>query len=161
MNKQIIALFAAAGLTCFAGAATAAVEVVTGASNVVTDAECALLAESVTVGMSARVTGAYNCSEILNVIKVGSCHAGGSRGPLACNSVQNQDAIDAANAPGGSGTPPAPVYPAGCDQTNGTGTSTVISYKAFTSSSQGGAMSEQALGGRCEDGTLSGLKVLQ
>lgn len=161
MNKQIIALFAASGLTCFAGLASAAVETVTGPSNTVTTAECALLSESITVGMSARVIGAYNCSEIQNVIKVGSCHEGGSRGPLACNSVQNQDAIDAANAPGGSGTPPAPVYPAGCDQTNGTGTSTVISYKGFTSSSQGGAMSEQALGGRCTDSTLTGIRALR
>jgi hypothetical protein len=158
MNKQIIALFAAAGLTCFAGLASAAATAVTGPSNQVTPTECALLSENITVGMSARVTGAYNCSEVLNVIKVGSCHEGGSRGLLACNSVQNQDAIDAATAAGT--TPPAPTYPAGC-AADGTGTSTVLSYKGFTSTSQGGAMSEQALGGKCTDASLTGLRALR
>lgn len=156
MNKQIIALFAAAGLTCFAGLASAAPTAVTGASNQITPAQCALLSENIIVGMSARVTGAYNCSEVQNIVKVGSCHEGGSRGLLACSSVQNQDAIDAA----GGVNPPAPVYPAGC-AADGTGTSTVLSYKAFTSSSQGGAMSEQALGGRCTDATLTGLRALR
>lgn len=158
MNKQIIALFAAAGLTCFAGLASAAVVTVTGPTNQVTVAQCALLSEAITVGMSARVNGAYNCSEINNTIKVGSCHEGGSRGPLACNSVQNQAAIDAAIVAGTP--PPAPTYPAGCTAA-GTGTSTVVSFKAFTSSSQGGAMAEQALGSNCTAARLGGLSALQ
>lgn len=149
MNKQIVALLAAVGLTCFAGLASAATEVV-GASNTVNTTNCALLSEAVTVGMSAKVIGAYNCSEITNVVSVAACHPGGSRGPLSCSSVQNQAAIDANSTV-------APVYPAGCNQTDGTGTSTVIDFKGFFASSAGGAMSEQSMGGRCETGKVAAL----
>lgn len=155
MNKQFFALFAAAGLACFASLASAA-PTITGSSTQITATDCPLLAEAVTVGMSARVVGTYNCSAALNYVRVGSCHAGGSRSPLACT-IQNQAAIDAANAPGGSGTPPAATYPAGCNQTDGTGTSTVPDFRAFVASSRGGAMAELPLGGACDASRLGGL----
>jgi hypothetical protein len=157
MNKQFFALFAAAGLACVASLASAA-PTITGASTTITTANCPLLAEQVTVGMSARVVGSYNCSAAANTVRVGSCHPGGSRAPLACNSVQNQAAIDA----GAAQTPAvvvAPEYPAGCTAA-GTGTSTVAEFKAFVASSRGGAMAEVPLGGACDAGRLGGLANL-
>ena len=157
MNKQIIALFAAAGLSCFASLVSAA-PTITGASTSISTVDCPLLAEAVTVGMSSRVVGSYNCSAATNTVRVGSCHAGGSRAPLACSSVQNQAAIDA----GAAQIPPvvvAPTYPAGC-AANGTGTSTVGDFKAFVASSRGGAMAEQPLGGACDAARLGGLAGL-
>ncbi len=157
MNKQFFSLFAAAGLACFASLASAA-PTITGASTTISTTDCPLLVEPVTVGMSARVTGSYNCSAATNTVRVGSCHAGGSRAPLACNSVQNQAAIDA----GAAQTPPvvvAPVYPAGC-AANGTGTSTVGDFKAFVASSRGGAMAEVPLGGACDAARLGGLSAM-
>lgn len=152
MNKHFFALFAAAGLACFASMASAA-PTIEGASTSITNVNCPLLAEAVTVGMSARVVGTYNCSAALNYVRVGSCHAGGSRAPLACT-IQNQAAIDAAIA---DGLPPvAPTYPAGC-AANGTGTSTVPDFKAFVASSRGGAMAELPLGGACDAARLGGL----
>lgn len=153
MTKQFFALFAAAGLACFASLASAA-PTVTGASTQITTVNCPLLAEAVTVGMSARVVGSYNCSAATNTVRVGACHAGGSRAPLACNSVQNQAAIDAALAAGQPAV--APEYPAGCSAT-GTGTSTVGDFKAFVASSRGGAMAELPLGGACTEARLGGL----
>ena len=157
MNKQIVAVLAAAGLMCFAGLASAAAVEVTGPSNKVDVAACAMLSEPITIGASAKVIAAYNCSEITNVVSVATCHSGGSRSPLACNSVQNQAAIDAAVAAGGAAVPP--VYPAGCNQANGTGTSTVVDFKGFFVTSAGGAMSEQSLGGKCVTGKVAGLKA--
>lgn len=151
MNKKIIAVLAAAGLACFAGFASAAPVEYTGPSNQVTVANCALLSEAVTVGASAKVIGAYNCSEITNIVSVAACHQGGSRGPLACSSVQNQAAIDLDPTV-------APTYPAGC-ASDGTGVSTVIDYKAFFVSSAGGAMSDQSLNGKCETGKVAALKA--
>lgn len=156
MNKQFFSLFAAAGLACFASLASAA-PTITGPSTTISITDCPLLAEAVTVGMSARVTGSYNCSAATNTVRVGSCHAGGSRAPLACNSVQNQAAIDAALADGRAA--PAPTYPAGC-AANGTGTSTVGDFKAFVASSRGGAMAEVPLGGACDAGRLGGLSAM-
>lgn len=151
MSKQIIALFAAAGLACFASMASAA-PTVSGASAQISTTDCPLLAEPITVGMSARVFGAYNCSATSNTVRVGSCHQGGSRSALACT-IQNQAAIDEAIADGN--TPPDPTYPAGCNP-DGTGTSTVTDFKAFVASSRGGAMSEQQLGGACDAARLGG-----
>lgn len=156
MNKQIIALFAAAGLSCFASLAFAA-PTIAGASTSISTTDCPLLAEAVTVGMSSRVVGSYNCSAATNTVRVGSCHAGGSRAPLACSSVQNQAAIDAAVAAGQPAV--TPTYPAGC-AANGTGTSTVGDFKAFVASSRGGAMAEQPLGGACDAARLGGLAGL-
>lgn len=153
MNKQFFALFAAAGLACFASLASAA-PTITGASTSISTTDCPLLAEAVTVGMSARVFGSYNCSAATNTVRVGACHAGGSRAPLACNSVQNQAAIDAAAAAGQPAV--APTYPAGC-AADGTGTSTVGDFKAFVASSRGGAMAEVPLGGACDAARLGGL----
>lgn len=156
MNKQIIALFAAAGLSCFASLASAA-PTITGASTTISTVNCPLLAEAVTVGMSSRVVGSYNCSAATNTVRVGSCHAGGSRAPLACT-IQNQAAIDA----GAAQSPAvvvAPTYPAGC-AADGTGTSTVGDFKAFVASSRGGAMAEQPLGGACDATRLGGLAGL-
>lgn len=157
MNKQIIAVLAATGLMCFAGFASAAAKEVTGPSNRISVADCSMLSEPVTIGASAKVIAAYNCSEITNVVSVGTCHSGGSRSPLACNSVQNQAAIDAAVVAGQPAV--APVYPAGCNQADGTGTSTVVDFKAFFATSAGGAMSEQSLGGKCVTGKVAGLKA--
>jgi hypothetical protein len=154
MNKQFFALFAAAGLTCFASLASAA-PTVTGSSTSISATDCPLLAESVTVGMSARVVGSYNCSEALNTVRVGSCHAGGSRSPLACT-IQNQAAIDAGAAVTPTPVVVTPIYTAGCNA-DGSGTSTVAGFRAFVASSRGGAMAELPLGGACTESSLGGL----
>lgn len=155
MSKKFAALFVFAGLSCFANFSFAA-EIVSGPSNTVTNADCALLGETITVGMSAKVFGAYNCSATTNLVGVAACHQGGSRSALACNSVQNQAQIDAAVA--GGTTPPAPVYPAGC-AADGTGVSTEVDFRAFFASSAGGAMSDQKLGGPCDEDKLTGLSA--
>lgn len=153
MNKQIIALFAAAGFACFSGLTVAAPTAIEGSVVTVGPAgsqsdndDCELLSEVVRIGTSSKVHGAYECSEVNNLVSVAACHEGGSRSAIACTVLNPNEVAGGA----------APSYPAGCTGT--TGISTDIDYKAFFSSSAGGAMSEQGLGNRCNAQTIVGVE---
>jgi hypothetical protein len=139
MNKQIFAAVLAVGLSVSAGMASAATAF---QSNVeVETTDCTLLAETITLGVSAKVHGAYACNETTNLVEVGACHEGGSRAQGAA--CQDTDA----NTPGDQ-------LPAGCDAVGGF--STIPDYKMFFTSSRGGVMQEFALGGRCSASTVVG-----
>lgn len=143
MNKQIIAALMVVGFGLFASAASAATaftsnEEVTGG----TTGECTLLAETITLGVSNNVHGAYNCDETLNLVQVAACHEGGSR-------AQGAACVDTDLTTAGD------QLPAGC--TAASGFSTIPDYKAFFTSSQGGVMTEYALGGRCTATTIVGI----
>ena len=113
-------------------------------------AACPMLADTVNLGTSANVHGNYSCDEVLNVIKVGTCHKGGSRKGVTCSTE------DADNDPS---TAPTLVPSAGCtlELAQVSATSPTPAYSAFTASSSGGSMAQRALDGRCDNTTLTGL----
>ena len=142
MKKNLLALLVAVSFGS-AGAVVAAPAAFQG-NNDVDSTECTLLAETVTLGVSANVHGAFNCDETENLVQVGACHEGGSRSQgAACVDLDPND-----------GDPNGPL-PAGCDGIGGF--STIPDYKAFFTSSEGGVMSEYPLGGRCGAGTIVGI----
>lgn len=134
MNKQIIAALMAVGFGLSAGSAIAAPTAFTGNATV-TNAECSLLAETVTLGASKNVHGAYDCIEAANLVRVGACSSGGSR-QVGAACVD----LDPAT--------PGDQLPLGCAAPGGF--STIPDFKAFFTSSKGGVMAEYNLGGRCE-----------
>lgn len=151
MNKQIFALLAAAGLSLTAGIASAAAPSAgfTGNQQVL-PAACLMLADAVNVGVSAKVVGAFSCDETLNLVQVAACHEGGSRATGA--------ACGAGAAATAGNTTPDPDVP-GCTygQTPAQLNSTIPSFKAFYTSSNGGVMQEAPLGTRCTSGSLIGI----
>ena len=107
--------------------------------------DCPLLAENVTLGVSANVIGGWACDEGNNIIQVAACHKGGSRDEVSCASYDDQPAsVD--------GTP-TNIIP-GCSDTTGVGDP---DFKAFFATSQGGVMAEKGLGTRCTTSSLEGL----
>lgn len=153
MNKQIVALLAAAGFACFTGFVSAAPTAIEGsvvtvgpADSGAANADCELLAEAVRIGTSSKVHAAYECNEATNLVSVAACHEGGSRAAIPCT-VTNPNEVA-----GGA----AATFPAGCSAA--TGISTLIDYKGFFLSSAGGAMSEQGLGDRCSATTVVGVE---
>lgn len=143
MKKSIIAI----GLLVGLGTSLAAHAQTTFTGNQkVEKADCALLSETVTLGVSAGVTGAYNCSEEDNLVEVAACHEGGSRqSGVTCSDIDpltdgNQFAV-------GSGCTDALIGQ----------TAPNPSYKAFYTSSQGGVMQEHPLTGRCGTDTLGAM----
>lgn len=146
MNKQIIAALMAAGFCLSAGVASAAGTPFTGNIDVA-DTDCALLSETVTLGVSKSVHGAYACDETLNLVQVAACHEGGSRAQgAACVDLDTTD---------GDATGP---LPAGCTAVGEPAFSTIPDFKAFYASSQGGVMAEYALGGRCDDAKVAAVE---
>nr|WP_298165519.1 hypothetical protein [uncultured Pseudomonas sp.] len=142
MNKQIIAALLAAGFSLSSGVVSA-VEAFEG-NVTVAAADCALLAESVTLGVSANVVGAYDCSEENNLVKVAACSSGGSRQQgVACNFILDEN------------DQPTEALPEGCEAQGGF--STIPDYKAFYTSSAGGVMQEKQLGTRCTDTSIVGI----
>lgn len=109
--------------------------------------ECALLRESVTLGASANVTGAWECDETTGVVKVAACHSGGSRDTgVDCTADADGSAANGWTAPN-----------AGC--TTNSGTSTIPSYKAFAATSTGGSMSEQSMTDRCNPANIKAITM--
>lgn len=150
MKKNIIAAALFIGFSTSAMIATAAPTAFQGNVEVThgTTGNCPLLAETVRLGVSAKVHGAYDCSEANNLVKVAACHEGGSRqAGVACNYL-----LDA------NGDPTTEL-PAGCTAPGGT--STIPDYKAFFTSSRGGVMQEQQLGNRCNASTIVGIEGMR
>ncbi len=144
MKNQFVAAIVAVGFGLIASSASAAPTAFT-ANQKVTKNECALLAESVTLGVSSKVHGGYNCDEALNLVQVGACHEGGSRAGVTCVAIVDpQDATKV-------------TYPAGCSAATVGEQSSVPSYKSFFTSSAGGVMVEYPMDGRCSDATIVGI----
>ena len=148
MKKIILGVVTMIGLG-IASTAMAAPEAFSGSATVThgTGGDCTLLAETVTLNASAKVQAAWQCDEITGVIKIASCHEGGSRSPVVCAEVMDDS------------TPPEVIgYNAdGCNASNVGETSTVPDYKAFAATNRGGTVSGRQLGGRCTDATLTSL----
>lgn len=156
MNKQFFSLVAAVGFGLSVGVAHAAPASFTGnvALNPLggTGNVCALLADSVNIGVSNSVVGAWDCNETLNLVQVAACHSGGSRSTgAACGlgaaataalppEQQQQDVPGCAY-----GQEPAQLN------------STIPSFRAFYTSSAGGVMQEAPLTARCESSGLLGI----
>lgn len=144
MNIKFFALFAAIGLgTSFA--ASAANQVAnTGfqGQGIVSSAECALLADQVTMNFSKNVWAAYACDEATSVIQVAACHQGGSRVPkeVTCSA-------DPKNS--------TKFIPAGCK--DATSKITISDYSGFTAGSNGGSVGQNVLGGACSDSSVTTL----
>ena len=157
MNKNILALLAAAGFALSVGVVNAAPPSAGFTGNAsITTALCPLLADAVNVGVSAKVVGAYSCDETLNLVQVGTCHEGGSRstGPACGLGAAATAALPVAqqqqDVPGCSyGQTPAQLN------------STIPSFKAFYTSSAGGVMQEAPLGTRCASASLVGISLWQ
>lgn len=146
MNKKLIAALIAASLSMSATIASAATATAFKGNQEVeggVGGDCALLAETVTLGVSANVHGAYACDETENLVQVAACHEGGSR-------QQGAACVDL------DPNTPDNQLPAGCSALGGF--STIPDYKAFFTSSKGGVMQEHALGGRCSESTITGIK---
>ncbi|MDH0121435.1 MAG: hypothetical protein FH750_08485 [Pseudomonas stutzeri] len=107
-----------------------------------TTGACSLLAENVTLNLSARVWGVYNCDEATSVIRVAACHEGGSRKARTVNCAE-----DTAN--------PGTYLPQGCTAT--TPTIEITDYAGYVAGSNGGSVAVNDLGGRCEASTVTGL----
>lgn len=153
MNKQIIAIIAAAGFSLSAGVVSAATPIsgnvsVTGGVG----GQCPMIGDTIRVGVSANVVGAYECDEVTNLVQVAACHRGGSR---------QQGVLCVTSTP----VPPATegVLPEGCtaELEAAGGRSPIPDYKAFYTSSLGGVMEEQQLGSRCSDTTILGISGFQ
>ena len=143
MKKNILAVVMALGMGASAGFVVAAPAAFQNNVNV-EQAQCALLSETVRLGVSAKVHGAYNCDEEENLVQVAACHEGGSRQQgVACVPTDPND-------------PDSPL-PAGCGGNPTPSNSNIPDYKAFFTSSQGGVMQEQQLGARCSSGTITGI----
>ncbi|MDO9622714.1 MAG: hypothetical protein Q7J46_01805 [Pseudomonas sp.] len=76
MKKLLLSVFIAAStISSFASAAPIA----SGTPIQPGNTGCQLLSEAVTINLSSNVYGAYTCSTATNVMRVATCHQGGSR----------------------------------------------------------------------------------
>ena len=147
MKKNLIAVLVAAALGAAATVSVAAPAAFQGNQEIThgSGGNCPLLAETVRLGVSSKVHGAYDCSEENNLVKVAACHEGGSRQVgVACNFILDENGD------------PTEELPAGCAEQGGT--STIPDYKAFFTSSRGGVMQEQQLGTRCNSTSILGIE---
>lgn len=140
MKKNILAALFFGGMACAMGA-SAATDIVSG--EAITDAECALLGEQVTINLSNNVSAAYTCDAITNTITVGACHAAGSRNPLTVTCAS-------------SGVDPDITWnDDSCTST--TDTFEIADFRGYTATSQGGKVAPSALGGNCTATTIGAL----
>lgn len=111
-------------------------------------ADCSLLGETVNINLSKDVSGVYACNDLATTVRVGTCHASGSRKatPVACA------VVDAT-------TTPATYNDASCDGTAGQ-TFNIADYRAYVASNQGGSVAAVQLGGNCTDGSLKALTFM-
>ena len=144
MKKIIIVTAIAMGAGLSGVAVAAPTGTLTSQNISVTKVLCPMLEDTVKLGVSTNVHGAYMCDETDNVIRVAACHEGGSR----------QTAVTCAEID------PDGVALSGDEYFNGVGCdaaavaagdkATEPSYNAYGASSAGGAMSGLPLGGRCD-----------
>lgn len=141
MNKTISALLVVGGV--FASFGAHAQTAFSASATTISNTECELLGETVTINLSRAVHGAYLCDEATNAIKISTCHETGSRKAttVACTA---------------QGTAPDITYtPEGC--TADTPSIEITDYRGFVANSRGGGVGYSQLGGACEDGSVTAL----
>lgn len=156
--KQLTSVLALAmSASLFSGVASAgAPDGTFSGKTTVQQADCIMLSQDTTVGVSKGVTAGYQCYEVGNMILVAACSEGGSRSaPVTCTSFDHDNDPTTADVIIGEGCTAQMV----ADGEK----ATTPSYMAFGGSSAGGAMNEIPLGGRCntDGGTLSAVTYWQ
>lgn len=138
---SVLALAMSAALVSGTATAGAPDGTFTGKTTV-TAADCIMLSQDTTVGLSGGVTGGYQCFEVGNMVLVAACHEGGNRAaPVTCTRFDHD----------GDPTTEDIVIGEGCTlaMADAGEKATTPSYMAYGGSSAGGAMNEIPLGGRC------------
>ena len=79
--KKIISALLFAGLSAAASVSMAAGVAVPNGTPITED-DCELLRDRVTINLSSQVVMSYNCNVADNVISVAACHPGGSQKPM-------------------------------------------------------------------------------
>jgi len=145
MRTIIHSLLATMGLIISASVIAAGTSIENG--QPITNADCALLSESVNLNLSASVSGAYQCDSILlNTIRVATCHAAGSRKATSVDCAQTDTAEDGS----------AVYNDPSCDGTAGQ-TFEIVDFRAFAASSVGSGVGTVDLGGNCTDASVAGI----
>lgn len=113
---------------------------------------CPLLANSVTLNLSNRVNGGYECDEATSTITVAACHEGGSRRAEITCAVETP----------AEGTTPATYNHTSCNDTNVGQTITLAapSYSGFLASSRGGSVVQKNLAANCTAAALDPLVAI-
>lgn len=114
-----------------------------GGSGTITTANCALLASSVQLNLSANVFGGYSCNVANASIKVATCHRAGSRAEIQAQCVED------------TSTTPSTWNLEGCGPE--TATVPVADFKGYTASSTGGSVAVADLGTNCTSASLIAL----
>ncbi|MBC7201742.1 MAG: hypothetical protein H5U32_21285 [Pseudomonas balearica] len=142
MRKTLTTLALATSL--FSGASFAAGTAITTGDRI-TNAECELLGENVTLTLSNNVHGAYSCAKENNSISVATCHFAGSRkvGTERCVVIGQKDDKPVYNDESCTGATPEDTF-----EVNNKG-------KAFLGSSTGGSIGASSLAGFCSDETVA------
>jgi hypothetical protein len=138
MKKLLLSVFIAAStISSFASAAPIA----SGTPIQPGNTGCQLLSEAVTINLSSNVYGAYTCTTATNVMRVATCHQGGSRkqATVACAIVNI--------VPGTGGAGPTNVWNDADCSDDGAAAATADAPHQFTSSSLGKAYSASTAGG--------------
>ncbi|WP_394169057.1 hypothetical protein [Saccharospirillum alexandrii] len=113
---------------------------------------CPLLVSDVRVNLSSNVTGAWRCDTITNSIRIGTCHAAGSRQSLTVQcAITSEDGVTPVTYNGGDD----------CSGTGPTDTYEIADFRGYTATSIGGSVSPQQLGGACSDTTVVALPVFE
>ncbi|WP_276488428.1 hypothetical protein [Ectopseudomonas mendocina] len=108
---------------------------------------CELLAEAVTISLSSNVFGQYSCNTETNIMRVATCHKGGSRkkGTVNCAIVNVVDGVNEWNDSSCSDAKAAAAAAGGephVFETDDKG-------KAFTVSTSGGSVGASSLTAPC------------
>lgn len=143
--NNIFKCTAVAAFMGLSGLAMAAGTAFTSNQEQIDSTECSLLGSTVTINLSANISAAYQCDVADAAIRIGTCHAAGSRAEKTVTCVN-------------SGTVDAPVWNhADCDAN--TTSVTFADFSGFQASSTGGSVGEAALGGACSSSTVTTLEV--
>jgi len=143
MRKILTTLTLATSM--FAGASFAAGTNITTGDRI-TNAECELLGENVTLTLSNNVHGAYSCEKDNNSITVATCHFAGSRkvGTERCVVIgQDKEGEAIYNGESCEGATPTDTF-----EVDNKG-------KAFLGSSTGGSIGAKSLDSFCSDESVA------
>ena len=143
MKKLLIGSLVVAGFG-FSGFVSAA-GVTLPSDGVVTTTACELLADQVTINLSANVSAAYQCDTADAAIRIGTCHVAGSRAPrsVTCEDISTETGYQP-NAQG-------------CSSTNDGNSIDIVDFSGFYATSRGGSVAEIPLHGTCTDETVGAM----
>ncbi|WP_127556382.1 hypothetical protein [Saccharospirillum alexandrii] len=137
--------------SAFAGTVLAAGTALPSSGGPVTTTDCSLLAGTVTVNLSSNVSGAFQCDLATNAIRIGTCHAAGSR------QTTTVDCVLTAGADTTDDTSDDEYNGSSCGSTDDS--FDITDFRGFVATSQGGSVTQQELGGACSDSTLTALEI--